>query len=93
MEKKPFYILLIFELFADMIAMGLLFSDLGALIYLIAAVLFALVLTPFFICLAKAKDEARKARIRRNMLLVMLIPAAIAIVVVLAVVVTMLAYF
>lgn len=93
MKKTPFIILLVIELFAGLMAMGLLFSDAGALIYLIAAVVFAAVLIPFFVCLRNAADETRKAKIRRNIFLVMLIPIAAAILAAAAVVVTMLVYF
>lgn len=93
MKKTPFIILLSIELFADLIAMGLMFSDVGALIYLIAAVIFAAVLVPFFVCLKSETDELKKRKIRRNMLLIMLIPAVVAIVIVIAVVAAMLVYF
>ena len=80
MTKKTFIILLTIEVFLAMIAMGLMLSDLGAYCYLVAAVLFTVVLTPFFIKLKKTEDEAKKNIIRRNILLVMLLPIAIALV-------------
>lgn len=93
MKKTPFIIFLVIELFAGLIAMGLLFSDVGTFIYLIAAVVFAAVLIPFFLRLNKETDELKKAKIRRNMLLIMLIPTIVAILVVVAVVASMIAYF
>ena len=68
------------EGFFAMAAMGLLFSDMGAIIYLFAAVGFSAVLAPFAIRLKKEPDEAKKRKIRRNMALVLLIPIAAAIV-------------
>ena len=50
-----------------MAAMGLLFSDMGAIIYLFAAVGFSAVLAPFAIRLKKEPDETKKRKIRRNM--------------------------
>lgn len=93
MKKTSFIILLIIEFFAGLIAMGLLFPDVGALIYLIAAVVFSVVLAPFFVCLRRATEETKKAKIRRNMLLIMLIPTIVAIFMVVAVVVSLIAYF
>ena len=61
-----------------LVSMGLLFSDMGAIIYLFAAVVFAAVLAPFAIRLKKEPDEAKKRKIRRNMALVLLIPIVIA---------------
>lgn len=89
MKQKPFIIILVFEVLVDMIAMGLLLSDLGAYCYLVAAVLFTIVLTPFFLVMKATQDEAKKAKIRRNILLVMLIPAAIATLTVMAVVIAL----
>lgn len=93
MKKTSFIILLVIEIFAGLISMGLLFSDVGALIYLIAALGFSIVLAPFFVCLRKATEETKKAKIRRNMLLIMLLPTIVAIIVVVAVVATMFVYF
>ena len=72
MKKASFVLLFTLELIWAMIAMGLLMSDLGAICYLIAAVIFAVVLTPFFIRLKKTEDEAKKGKIRRNILLLLL---------------------
>lgn len=87
MKKAPFIFLLTIELVLGMISMGLLLAELGAICYLIAAVIFAAVLTPFFIKLKKTEDEEKKAKIRRNALLIMLTPIAIALLVVIATVV------
>ncbi len=56
--------------------MGLLFSDVGAIIYLISAVVFGVVLAPFFIRLKKETDETEKRTIRRNIALILLVPIA-----------------
>ena len=70
-----------------LVSMGLLFSDVGAVIYLIALVVFAAVLAPFYIRLRKKPDEAKKRKIRRNMALVLLIPIVVAVVAVALVVI------
>lgn len=93
MKKTPFIILLIIEIIAGLISVGLLLSDLGAVCYLIGIAVFAVVLFPFFVCLKKTDDESKKAKIRRNMLLVMLIPSVIAIISIAYVVVALLIYF
>lgn len=93
MKKETFLFLLITELIVAMLAMGLLMSDLGALCYLVAAAIFAVVLTPFFRKLKKTEDEAQKAKIRRNILLVMTIPIVIALAAVITVVVALMMYF
>ena len=67
---------MVIEGFFALIAMGLLFSDMGAIIYLYAAVVFSVVLAPFAICLKKEEDEAKKRKIRRNMALILLLPIA-----------------
>ena len=61
-----------------LVSMGLLFSDMGAVIYPISLAIFAAVLAPFYIRLRKEPDEAKKRKIRRNMALVLLIPIVIA---------------
>ena len=80
MKKETFIVVMIVELLVALIAMGLLFSDVGALIYPISLAIFAAVLAPFFIRLKKEPDEEKRRKIRRNMVLVMLLPifAAIA---------------
>lgn len=87
MSKKVFVIFMPLEFLAALISAALLFSDVGALIYLIAAAVFCAVLAPFFIRLKKEQDEAKKRKIRRNMVLILLLPifaalAAIALVVI-----------
>lgn len=74
MKKDTFIVLMVIEGFFALIAMGLLFSDMGAIIYLYAAVVFSVVLSPFAICLKKETDEAKKRKIRRNMALILLLP-------------------
>ena len=93
MKKSPFTILLIIEIIAGLIAVGLLLSDLGVASYLIGIAVFAVVLFPFFMCLKKENDESKKEKIRRNMLLVMLIPSIIAIISIAYVVVALLICF
>jgi heme/copper-type cytochrome/quinol oxidase subunit 2 len=93
MKKSSFTILFIIEIIAGLISVGLLLSDWGATSYLIGIAIFAVVLLPFFVCLIRANDESKKAKIRRNILLVMLIPAIIAIVTIIYVVVALLTYF
>ena len=78
MSRNTFIFLMVTEGFFAMTSMGLLFSDMGAIIYLFSAVGFSAVLAPFAICLKKETDEAKKMKIRRNMALVLLIPIVIA---------------
>ena len=78
MKKDLFVVVMIIEGLMALVSMGLLFSDMGAIIYLFAAVVFAAVLAPFAIRLKKEPDEAKKRKIRRNMALVLLIPIVIA---------------
>ena len=87
MNRNTFVLTMIFETFFALAAMGLLFSDMGAVIYLISAVVFGVVLAPFFIRLKKETDERKKMKIRRNITLILLVPivaglAAIALVVI-----------
>jgi hypothetical protein len=87
MKKDTFIVVMIIEGIVALVSMGLLFSDVGALIYPISLAIFAAVLSPFYLRLKKAEDEEKKRKIRRNMTLVLLIPvaaAAVAIVVVVA---------
>ena len=93
MKKTPFIVLLVFEIIAGLISIGLLLSDLGIGSYLIAAAIFAAVLYPFFRLLKQENDESKKAKIRRNMLLVMLIPTVIAIIAIIYVSVLLITYF
>lgn len=93
MKKASFILLFTLELIWAMIAMGLLMSDLGAICYLIAAVIFTVVLTPFFIKLKKTDDETKKGKIRRNILLLLLIPIIFALSSIIAVLVALFTYF
>ena len=86
MKKNTFIVVMVVEGLAALISMGLLFSDVGAWIYLISAVIFAAVLLPFYLRLKKTEDEEKKRKIRRNMVLVMLAPIAAAVVAVVLVV-------
>ena len=76
-----------------LISMGLLFSDIGTVIYPISLLIFAAVLAPFYIRLREESDEAKKRKIRRNMALVLLIPIVIAVVMVAVVVTALMIYF
>ena len=93
MKKETFIAVMTTEGIVALVSMGLLFSDVGAVIYLIALAVFAAVLAPFFIRLRKEPDEMKKRKIRRNMVLVLLIPIAIAAVAVAVVVVSLMLYF
>ncbi len=93
MSKSTFNILFIIEVIAGLISVGLLLSDLGGFSYLIGMAVFAVVLLPFFVCLKKAKNESKKAKIRRNIFLVMLIPTIIALAAIAYVVVGLIIYF
>lgn len=93
MKKSSFTILFIVEIIAGLLAFGLLLSDLGGLSYLIGIAVFAVVLLPFFARLKKETDESRKAKIRRNILLVMLTPMVIALIAIAYVVVGLVIYF
>ena len=74
MKKGTFIPVMIAEVLADLIAMGLLFSDVGALIYPISLALFAAVLAPFYLRMQKEPEEAKKRKLRLWMVLIMLIP-------------------
>ena len=74
MNRNAFIFVMVFETFFALAAMGLLFSDVGALIYPISMAIFAAVLSPFYLCLKRAEDEEKKRKIRRNIALVMLLP-------------------
>ena len=93
MKKDSFILLFSVELLLAMACMGLLMSDLQELCYLIAIAIFAPVLTPFFIKLKKTEEEEKKQKIRRNILLVLLIPIAIAFAVVFAVIIALAAMY
>ena len=86
MKKNTFIVVMVIEGLAALVSMGLLFSDVGAVIYLIALAVFAAVLAPFYIRLRKEPDETKKRKIRRNMVLVLLIPIVVAVVAVILVV-------
>ena len=93
MKKETFIAVMITEGIVALVSMGLLFSDVGAVIYLIALAVFAAVLAPFFIRLRKEADEEKKRKIRRNMALVLLIPIAVAAVAVAVVVISLMIYY
>ena len=74
MKKGTFIPVMIAEVLADLISMGLLFSDVGALIYPISLAIFAAVLAPFYLCMKKATEETKKRKLRLWMVLIMLLP-------------------
>ena len=81
MKKKEFVFFLVIEIIIALIAMGQLFFGIGIWAYFISALVFAAVITPFFIRLKKETDESKKEKIRTYILRVMLIPTAIALLV------------
>ena len=93
MKKDTFVPVIIAEILVDLIAMGLLFLDVGALIYPIALVLFAAVLTPFYLGLKKATEEEKKRKFRLWMVLIMLLPMVAAIVAIWLVVTALVMYY
>ena len=93
MTKDMFTFLMGVTTIVALLAMGLLFSDVGALIYPISLALFAAVQAPFFIRLKKEEDETKKRKIRRNMVLIMLLPIAAALVAIVVVVGMLAAYY
>ena len=74
MSKGVFLILMPLEFLAALIGAAILFPDIGAVIYLIAAAVFIAVLYPFYRRLKKEEDEAKKRKIRRNMAILLMIP-------------------
>ena len=80
MGHTTFLFAMITECLLALLSMGLLFSDVGALIYPISLALFAAVLAPFYLRLRKTEEEAKKRKIRRNMALVLLLPIVAAVV-------------
>ena len=93
MKKDMFILLFIIEFFVALVMMGLMFSDLGAVIYLIASAVFAVVLSPFFIKLKRETEEAKKQKLRRNILILLFVPTLVALAVVAYVVVALMIYF
>ena len=92
MKKIPFVILMVIELLAALLAAGMLFADLGAVIYLIAILVYAAVLAPFFVRMKKTAEEEKKKKIRRNILLIPLIPIGVAIAMMVIVIVSLFLY-
>ena len=89
MKREDFIVAMAIEVVAALISMGLLFSDVGALIYPISLALFAVVQTPFYLYLRKTSDEAKKRKIRVWMALLMLIPIVAALVAIALVVIAL----
>ena len=93
MKKNTFIGVMVIELAFGLVSMGLLFSDVGALIYPISLALFAAVLSPFYLRLRKTADEGKKRKLRLWMGLVMLIPIVVAIAAVAMVVIALMTYY
>ena len=93
MNRNTFVFLMIFEGFFALAAMGLLFSDVGALIYPISLAIFAAVLAPFYLALKKTEEEAKKRKLRLCMVLLMLIPIVTAAAAIGYVVVALMMYY
>ena len=93
MNRNTFILSMVVESFFALVAMGLMFSDVGAIIYLYAGAAFALVLSPFILRLRKEQDETKKRKIRRNMALLMLLPIAAGVITYLTVVIILIIGF
>ena len=74
MNRNTFIFSFAFESFFAFAAIGLLFNNVGSIVYLYALLALSAVLAPFFIRLKKEPDEAKKMKIRRNIALIMLLP-------------------
>ena len=93
MKKTTFIGFVVVEVAFALIAMGLLFSDVGAFIYPISVMIFAAVLTAFCLRIKKETDEAKKRKLRLRMVLIMLIPILAAIAAIGWVVVSLVMYY
>lgn len=93
MSKNTFVLVMIVETFAALVSAGLLFNEVGAVIYPIALAVYAAVLAPFFLWLKREPEETKKRKIRLWMTLVMLLPIAAGLAAFLAVVVVLFIYF
>ena len=93
MTKSTFIALMIIETLFALVSMGLLFSDVGAMIYPISMAIFAVVLAPFWLWLKKTQEEAKKRKIRVCMVLIMLLPIVAAMIAVLYVVTALMLYY
>ena len=93
MKKKTCIVLMVVETLAALVSMGLLFSDMGAMISPVSLALFAAVLSPFYLRLKKETDEKKKRKLRLWMVLIMLIPIVAAIAAVSLVVIALMMYY
>lgn len=93
MKHNTFIVTMVIEGFFALVSMGLLFPDMGALIYPISFLLFAVVLAPFFICLRRTSDQETKRKIRRNIALVLLIPIVVALAMIALIIIALMSYF
>ena len=92
MAKTTFVILMVVETLVALVSMGLLFSDVGAMIYPISLAIFAAVQAPFYLLMKKA-EEAKKRKLRLWMVLIMSIPIVVAIAAVVMVVIALMSMF
>ena len=92
MKKELFILLLTVELILGTLAMAMLMSDLGALCYLVSTAIYAVVLTPFYFMLKKTEDEVKKGKIRRNLILLLLLPILLALGAIVIVAITLFMY-
>ena len=93
MKQNTFMGVMVIESIFALISMGLLFSDVGALIYPISLAIFAAVLAPFYLALKKTEEEAKKRKLRLCMVLLMLIPIVTAAAAIGYVVVALMMYY
>ena len=93
MKNNTFIVLFIIEFLAALVMMGLMFSDMGVVIYLVNSVVFIAILFPFFIQLKNSSDEVEKRKIRHKILLLLLIPTFVGLSIVTFVVANLFMYF
>ena len=92
MAKTTFVVLIVVETLAALVSMGLLFSDVGVMIYPISLAIFATVLAPFYLRMKKA-GETKRRKIRLWMVLIMSIPIVVEIAVIAYVVIGLMLYY
>ena len=93
MKGSTFKTFFTVEVIVALIAMGLMFSDLGAIVYVLSAILFAAVLVPLLVAIKRADSEAKKKRLRLIIVLLTGIPIVVAVALIICVVVALLLYF
>ena len=93
MKNVLFYIILILEFLLALLMMGWMFSDFGALIYLVSSVVLITIMSLFLNYLKKETDEKKRRKIRRQLLLVMLIPTVVGLGLAAFVVISLMTYY